>query len=121
MLKITFSALIFSALTLTQAHAGECAISVTRYACPGMEKESYSKCGGQQSCDTKHAANTAAACAALALKACENSRFDITKYKLIRAKFNGANVANGIDFCDKDSGAYRVRDHFPFRNSAQCR
>ncbi len=121
MLKLTLSALALSTLTLGSAYAGVCKVSVTRYACPGMEKESYSKCGGQQSCDADFAANTVADCSALALKACENSRFDITKYKLIRAKFNGVDVTGGMDFCDKDSGAYRVRDHFPFRNSAQCR
>ena len=115
--------LVILALTLMAgaAQAGQCLISTTRYACPGKEKDSYSKCAGQQSCDAETATATVQECAALTLRACINTRLDITKYKMVRAKFNGANVSSGIDFCDKDQPGYKVSKNFPYRNSANCR
>ena len=120
-MKTLMMAFAFATVFSAAAQAGDCVIGVTRYACPGKEQESYSKCGGKQSCDAKTQTATAQECAAQALLACENKRYDITKYKLIRAKFNGKDVAGGMDFCDKDQGSYKVAQHFPYRNSKDCR
>ena len=45
----TSAVLLFMAAAGT-AVAGECAIEYIRTACPGQEAESFSKCGGKQSC-----------------------------------------------------------------------
>src|SRR5262245_10539695 len=69
--------------------AGDCDITYTRTACPGQEAESYKKCDGKQSC-TKHvAAASESACADAAVQACANDRLEITKSKVINAKFKG--------------------------------
>jgi len=68
---------------------GDCDLSYTRTACAGKEAESYAKCDGKQSC-TKHvAAASEAACAEAAVKACSNDRLEITKSKVITAKYKG--------------------------------
>ena len=68
---------------------GDCDLTYTRTACTGKEAESYAKCDGKQSC-TKHvAAATEAACAEAAVKACSNDRLEITKSKVITAKYKG--------------------------------
>ena len=84
------------------AAAGECAIEYNRTACPGKETESFSKCGGKQSCVMPEAAGSAQDCQAAALKACANDRLSITRSKVIRAKFDGAAVMSASgkdDFC----------------------
>jgi hypothetical protein len=88
--------------TANVAAAGECAIEYVRTACPGQEAESYSKCGGKQSCVMPETAATAPACQAAALKACANDRLKITKSKVIRVKFDGAALMSASgkeDFC----------------------
>jgi hypothetical protein len=82
--------------------AGDCDITYTRTACPGQEAESYKKCDGQQTC-TKHvAAASEAACAEAAVNACANDRLDITKSKVITAKYKGkalASKSGKLDMC----------------------
>lgn len=84
------------------AAAGECAIEYTRTACPGQETESYSKCGGTQSCVKPETAASVEDCQSAALKACANERLKITKSKVVRAKFDGKAVMSASgkeDFC----------------------
>ena len=81
------------------AMAGECALNVTRTACPGQEKESFSKCDGKASCVEKKPAADAAACAATAAEACANSRKTVTKNKKVTAQLDGVAVQGGKDFC----------------------
>jgi hypothetical protein len=84
------------------ATAGECALEISRNACAGKEAESYSKCGGKQSCVLSEQAASAEACQAAALKACFNDRLTITKSKVIRAKYDGKAVMSASgkdDFC----------------------
>ena len=89
-------------LTATVASAGTCEVSVTRTACSGKEALSYSKCNGKQSCTQLFQVGDAPACRKAANDACKNERLDITKSKVISAKFNGeslkANDGNS-DFC----------------------
>jgi hypothetical protein len=117
--NIFVTSLLFSLFSL-QAFGGNCVLTTTRIACPGQEKESYAKCNGQQTCSSTAAANSLEACADLALKACENQRFTVTKYKQVSAQFDGHQFAN-VDFCEKDNGSYVVAKNFPFRNSPDCK
>jgi hypothetical protein len=94
--------------------AAECVVHVTRTACPGQEKESFSKCKGAASCDEKQTATDAADCASKALAACKNTRLQITKYKKITADFGGAPVESGKDFCVG-------HPDFPYANKADCK
>lgn len=92
-------------LILGLAHAqdqGDCGISYKRTACPGKEAESFSKCNGQASCIKHVAAASPQACQAVALKACENDRLDITKSKVILATYKGQPLKSAFgkeDFC----------------------
>jgi hypothetical protein len=90
-----------------------CVVHYVRTACQGQEAESFKKCDGQAECDKTKPADSAEACAAAALKSCDNSRLDITKYKVITAKYNGEALVGGFDaegnadpaganFCDKN-------------------
>jgi hypothetical protein len=84
------------------ATAGECAIEYIRTACPGKDAESFSKCGGKQSCVLPEPADSTQACQAAALKACANDRLLITKSKVVHAKFDGKAVMSASgkeDFC----------------------
>jgi hypothetical protein len=83
---------------------GKCVLQVTRTACPGKEKESFSKCDGKASCEVKDAAADEKACAAAAEKACENApdRQKVTKSKVIKALFGGKTVEGGKNFCAAD-------------------
>ena len=106
------STLAFSTVNLT--YAADCVLHVTRTACPGQEKESYTKCDGKQSCDEQKPAATATLCAAKAKQGCENHRLDITKYKKITASFDGQPVEGGKDFCVGHPG-------FPYANKPACK
>ncbi len=109
-------------LSSASAFAGVCAVTTTRTACPGQEAASYAKCpGGAQSCTATSTVNSEADCAAAALSSCTNTRLTITKYKKIVATFNGVDFDRGLDFCDRDNGSYKVRDNFPYRDSADCK
>ena len=84
------------------AFAGECVIHVKRAACAGKEKESFAKCDGKAECDEVKKTGSAEACAKEALKACDNvgDRQQITQSKVITAKFAGADVDGGKNFCE---------------------
>lgn len=114
------------ALNGASSFAGDCAITTTRTACPGKEKESYAKCpDGAKSCTTTVAATDEKACESAAIESCLNSRIEITKYKKITAKFGKADFSRGRDFCNRDAdyakGKYIVRDNFPFRDKNDCK
>lgn len=82
--------------------AGSCELYFTRTACPGMEEISYKKCNGQQSCTEVVDVADAQACKSAATQACENQRLNITKSKVITAKFGGAELkteGGSTDFC----------------------
>lgn len=85
----------------SSAYAADCVIHYKRTGCPGREDESFSKCGGQRECDKDADASTEAACIAAAKEACPNSRLEITKSKLITAKFKGKTLPGpyGGNFC----------------------
>lgn len=99
-LRITLAIACFGSASLVQA--GSCELMVTRTACPGQEETSYKKCNGEAACSEFLEVDSAAACQAEAVKACENKRLNITKSKVINAKFDDAAVksaSGGDDFC----------------------
>lgn len=86
-------------LAMGSAYAAECVLQVTRTACPGQEKESFSKCDGKPGCTESVPAASASQCALKAKSACANKRLEITKYKKVSATYDGAAVEGGKDFC----------------------
>ncbi len=99
---VSVSVMVFAFIFSGLVAAGTCEIKYTRTACPDKEKISYKKCKGKQSCSKFKEADTAQACAALAVKSCRNKRLSITKLKVINAAFDGAAIkaSNGSDdFC----------------------
>lgn len=99
-MKKTLALAALAALTLTMfaplmsspASAGTCIVHTIRTACPGKEDESYSKCGGTKSCDKEDSADSEAECIAAAKAGCPNSRLEITKSKVVKARFNGKSL-----------------------------
>lgn len=92
---IVFAALVSLAFA-TSASAADCVVHVKRVACAGQEQESYKKCEGAAECDVPEAAAaTEEACSKAALAACDNSRVDVTKSKVVTATFKGAALAGG--------------------------
>lgn len=89
-------------LTISASFAGTCTMHVTREACPGMEKESFAKCGGKASCDETKKTGSPEACAKAALEACDNvaARQKQTKLKKITADYDGKPVEGGKNFCE---------------------
>ena len=87
-------------LLASSAFAADCVIHYNRTACPGKETESYAKCDGKKECDKVEAADSEAACKALAVNACENTRLQITKSKVVTATFGGKSL--GGNFCAAD-------------------
>jgi hypothetical protein len=86
------------------ASYASCVIHYNRTACPGKEAISYKKCKGQKECDKKKPARTMEQCQVKARKACKNTRFDITKSKIITAKWKGQDIKSAegdTDFCLK--------------------
>ncbi|PHV11256.1 hypothetical protein [Chitinimonas sp. BJB300] len=84
------------------AQAGNCELAVTRTACAGKEAISFKKCEGKPSCTEFVEAADAAACKKAATDACENKRLNVTKSKVIGAKFDGAALKTDkgdTDFC----------------------
>ncbi len=79
------------ALAGSAAFAGDCVVHYERVACKGQEAVSFKKC------DKAKPADSAEACAAAALKSCDNDRLDITKYKAITARFDGQDLVGGYD------------------------
>ncbi len=96
------------------ASAADCVLQVTRTACPGEEKESFSKCGGTANCEEKKPAISAAQCASKAKADCANSRLTVTKNKKVTAKFDGADVEGGKDFCVG-------HPDYPYASKAACK
>ncbi|EQC45687.1 hypothetical protein [Bacteriovorax sp. Seq25_V] len=90
---------------------GECVLHYNRTACGGQHRNgktnqamSYLKCSGDKECDKTVSASSMEQCQEAALKACSNRRFDITKRKVITAKWNGAAIKDkhgNEDFCLK--------------------
>jgi hypothetical protein len=96
--NFAFAALCLMAFSEV-AQAG-CTVHYVRTACPGKEKESYSKCNGTKECDKEEsAAVSLKACEQAAAAACANTRLTITKSKVITAKFNGKLLRGGANFC----------------------
>ncbi len=100
MIKTLLCTIIASSFMSVAAYA-KCEINYDRTACAGKEKEAYSKCGGSKSCVKVEDAESEKECSDAAMKACANSRFDITKTKIIKAKWNGKELLSksGADFC----------------------
>ena len=94
--------------------AADCVLQVTRTACPGAEKESFSKCDGKASCEEKKPAISAAQCASKAKASCANSRLTVTKYKKVTAKYDGADIESGKDFCIG-------HPDYPYSNKPACK
>jgi hypothetical protein len=101
-------------LATAGALAGDCSLNVTRTACPGQEKESFSKCGGSASCVEKKPAASAAQCVAKAKEACANARLTTTKNKKLTAEFDGVALEGGRDFCVG-------HPDYPYANKPDCK
>lgn len=101
--KMVFAGLALSVLGMAGVASANCVVQYTRTACAGQEAISYKKCDGKQSCDKANEAANEAACSAAALKACDNDRLDITKYKQIGATFGGKALVGGFDAQGKPS------------------
>jgi hypothetical protein len=92
-----FSIVLMLPLLTQGALAADCVIHTKRTACAGKEAESYKKCDGKQECDNADAAaSTEAACSKAALTSCDNTRLEITKYKVVTARFKGAALTGGF-------------------------
>jgi hypothetical protein len=87
---------------LSTSFAGDCILHVKRTACPGNDTESFKKCDGKAECEEKKSAGSLIECAKIATDDCANARFLITKSKAITAKFDGAPVMGGKNFCKED-------------------
>jgi len=111
--KISLAVTLFLFASGT-AFAGDCVLQVTRTACPGQEKESFSKCDGKQSCSQSIPAASASQCASKAKSNCANKRYDITKQKKVTATFDGVPVDSGKDFCVG-------HPDYPYANKPDCR
>jgi hypothetical protein len=95
--SIILAVLLTLSFMLHGALAADCVIHVKRTACAGQEAESYKKCDGRQECDkTEASVSTDAACSKAALAGCDNTRLDITKYKVVTATFKGNALAGGF-------------------------
>ncbi|MEO5376730.1 MAG: hypothetical protein H7832_02940 [Magnetococcus sp. DMHC-6] len=99
---VTFAAsLIVLGFAGSAAAESPCVLSYVRTACAGQEAVSYAKCGGKAACDKEKDADMKPICVAEAEKACSNDRVDITKSKIIKAKFRGEQLVGGYN----DAGA----------------
>jgi hypothetical protein len=97
--NIALAAVCF--LSMSEVAFAGCVIHYNRTACPGQEVVSYSKCNGTKECDKEDSAGAASlkACEQAAAAACVNTRLQITKSKIITAKFNGTALRGGSNFC----------------------
>jgi hypothetical protein len=96
-----FSAVVLMTLSLNAF--SKCEVSYDRTACTGKDAESYAKCDGKKTCTKVETAEDESECREAAVKACANSRTDITKSKVITAKWNGKEVMSKSgkkDFCE---------------------
>jgi len=108
------AALLLLVLNVGVVYAADCVLQVTRTACPGEEKESFSKCNGAAGCEEKKPAASAAQCISKAKSSCANSRLTITKAKKVTAKFDGVDLEGGKDFC---SG----HPDYPYASKSACK
>jgi hypothetical protein len=89
---------------IPQAETTDCAVHYTRTACTGQEATSYKKCDGNQSCVKYKKADSLEACQQKAMKSCRNRRLNITKTKVITARWQGAAIkapGGAEDFCQE--------------------
>lgn len=97
--------LLVATLFIFNASAfAKCIVHYNRTACPGKEEISYKKCKGKKECDKRKPAKTLEQCQKKARKSCKNTRFDITKSKVITATWNGKAIKSAegdTDFCLK--------------------
>ena len=97
------SVLFASALFFSSSVFGAvCEVKYVRTACPGKQEVSYKKCGGKKSCIKNKPVKNYAECQKAALKSCYNGRLDITKSKVITAKYAGKQVKTTdgkLNFC----------------------
>ena len=108
-----FAALLLT-LAMGSAVASECVLQITRTACPGQEKESFSKCDGKPGCTESVPAASASQCALKAKSSCANKRLEITQYEKVSATFGGAAVESGKDFCVG-------HPDYPYASKAVCK
>lgn len=102
-IKMMAAGLALSVLGMAGVASANCVVHYTRTACAGQEAASFKKCDGKPSCEQTKEAADEGACAKAALKACDNDRLDITKYKLITATFGGKALVGGFDAQGKPS------------------
>ena len=89
-------------LTISFNAFSKCEINYDRTACKEKDTESYAKCDGKKTCTKIESAEDESECQAAALKACANSRTDITKSKIITAKWKDKEIMSKTgkkDFC----------------------
>ena len=102
-------ALIIAVFTLfSYSAAAKCMVHYERTACPGKEEISYKKCKGEKTCTKKKPAKSLEQCQKAARKSCKNTRFDITKSKVITATWKGEAIKSAegdTDFCIKYENA----------------
>jgi hypothetical protein len=95
--------LVIVGMVLSLNVFAECEVSYTRTACKGMESESFSKCDGKSSCTKVELAEDDVECKSNARKACSNARTQVTKSKVVTAKWNGKELLSKTgksDFCE---------------------
>jgi hypothetical protein len=98
--------LVFASVGMVGAAHAECVLHYERTACKGKDAESFKKCDGKAACDKAvKEATSKEACAAAALKACDNDRLDITKYKKITADMDGKPLVGGFNAVGKADAA----------------
>lgn len=111
--RVTVFGLILAAVLMAASAQARCEINYTRTACNGQEAIAFKKCNGNQSCVKLRDSRNVQECWQLAVRACENDRLNITKYKVITASYGGQTLiggfdefgnpdANGTNFCTKN-------------------
>lgn len=108
------SVLVAAFVCTSSAFAADCVLHITRTACPGQEKESFSKCDGKKSCDESKPASSQSQCVSKAKSSCANSRLTVTKYKAVTASFDGKQIEGGKDFCVGHAD-------YPYANKPDCK
>ncbi|MBF0461835.1 MAG: hypothetical protein HQL87_10600 [Magnetococcales bacterium] len=101
-IKMMVAGLVFVSAGMSGAAYADCVLHYERTACKGKEAESFKKCDGKATCDKSvKEATSREACATAALKACDNDRPDITRYKKITADLDGKALVGGFDATGK--------------------
>lgn len=84
-------------LISSAAFAGECAISITRTACPGKETEAFKPYNGKTTTEEKKDVADAAACIAMADKTVKIVRKGTLGKKVIKGTFAGADLGKTFE------------------------